>query len=86
MNERCPACSLKFEREQGYFLGAMYISYMISIVPVLLLALLFWLLIGLPYDWSILAAFVAYIPFVPPVVRLSRVLWIHFDQRLDPEL
>ena len=27
MNERCPVCNLKFEREQGYFLGAMYISY-----------------------------------------------------------
>jgi hypothetical protein len=26
MHERCPACGLKFEREDGYFLGAMYIG------------------------------------------------------------
>ena len=27
MYERCEVCNLKFEREPGYFLGAMYISY-----------------------------------------------------------
>ena len=27
MNERCPVCNLHFERERGYFLGAMYVSY-----------------------------------------------------------
>ena len=27
MHERCRACGLKFEREDGYFLGAMYIGY-----------------------------------------------------------
>ena len=37
MNERCPVCDLKYEREQGYFLGAMYFSYMLSIPPVLVL-------------------------------------------------
>ena len=25
MHERCAVCGLRFEREQGYFLGAMYI-------------------------------------------------------------
>ena len=27
MYEECPNCALKFEREQGYFIGAMYINY-----------------------------------------------------------
>src|ERR1700738_2020382 len=41
MRERCPACDLKYEREEGYFLGAMYIGYalalgMIAIFGVLL--------------------------------------------------
>ena len=31
MYERCPQCNLKYEREQGYFLGAMYFSYLLSI-------------------------------------------------------
>jgi len=31
MRERCPACDLKFEREEGYFLGAMYIGYALAL-------------------------------------------------------
>lgn len=27
MYSDCPHCALKFEREQGYFIGAMYINY-----------------------------------------------------------
>ena len=42
MNERCPHCGLKFEREQGYFLGAMYFSYGIATVVIVLLAVLVW--------------------------------------------
>src|SRR5208282_3350494 len=40
MHARCPACGLKFEREQGYFLGAMYFSYAIGCVAISLLALI----------------------------------------------
>ena len=27
MNDNCALCGLKFEREQGYFVGAIYINY-----------------------------------------------------------
>ncbi len=27
MHQNCPHCSVKFEREQGYFVGAIYINY-----------------------------------------------------------
>jgi uncharacterized protein (DUF983 family) len=30
--ERCPNCTLRFEREQGGFLGAMTINFLVSIV------------------------------------------------------
>ena len=49
-NGRCPECNLKFEREQGYFLGAMYFSYMLSIPPVLVLILLVWWLTPWRFD------------------------------------
>jgi uncharacterized protein (DUF983 family) len=32
MNRRCPACGLEFEREPGYYLGAMYFSYGLAVV------------------------------------------------------
>ena len=31
MNAACPACGLRFEREAGYFTGAMYVSYVLAL-------------------------------------------------------
>ena len=36
MYERCAVCQLRFEREQGYFLGAMYINYGVTVVLALI--------------------------------------------------
>ncbi len=53
--------------------------------PVLILVVFFWRIIRLQYDHALFAAVAAYLPFVPlVVVRMSRVLWIHLDQTLDP--
>ncbi len=46
MHERCPVCDLKFDREPGYFLGAMYVSYGLGIVIVALTAALLWSITG----------------------------------------
>jgi uncharacterized protein (DUF983 family) len=81
MNPACPVCELTFEREPGYFLGAMYVSYTLSMV---LLGLLTWVLYLLLPSWDlgvlVLLACVAYLPIVPLVFRYSRVVWIHFDR------
>ena len=46
MNERCSVCDLKFEREPGYFLGAMYVSYGLGLVIVMVFAALLWSITG----------------------------------------
>jgi hypothetical protein len=84
MFDSCAICGLRFEREQGYFLGAMYVSYLASIPPVVLLVLLAWKLTGRLTDVSVGAAFVAYLPFAPPVARAARVVWMYIDQAFDP--
>jgi uncharacterized protein (DUF983 family) len=85
MYERCPVCRLKFEREQGYFIGAMYVSYVLAIPPYLLLVTALWLFAGWRYEVALLGAVVAYLPFVPVAMRLSRVIWMYIDQAFDPE-
>ena len=32
MHAQCPACGLRFEREPGYFTGAMYLSYGVALL------------------------------------------------------
>lgn len=86
MYPSCPACSLVFEREPGYFVGAMYISYALA-VPIVagLTALLSCFVVPRwPLHWTVLLAAVLFVPAVPLVFRASRVAWIHLDQRLDP--
>ena len=85
MCERCGICDLKFEREPGYFLGAMYFSYLLSIPPVLVLVLVLWWLTAWRFDVVLVAAFVAYLPLVPAVTRFARVLWLYLDRHFDPD-
>jgi uncharacterized protein (DUF983 family) len=85
MHERCPVCGLKFDREPGYFLGALYFSYALSIPPGLALALLIWRFSNWSFNAVMFGAFLAYLPLVPFVSRLSRVLWIYMDRHFDPD-
>jgi hypothetical protein len=86
MHERCPECGLVFDREEGYFLGAMYVSYGLScLILILGMYALHLLLPDLDLGWAILLAIVAYVPFVPLVFRYSRVIWMYFDHWAWPE-
>ena len=85
MYERCEVCNLKFEREPGYFLGAMYISYGLALVTIALIAVLLWHFT----NWSIVKdvgwAAVLFLPFAPSLTLFARILWIYLDQSVDPE-
>jgi uncharacterized protein (DUF983 family) len=83
MNEACPECALRFEREPGYFLGAMYFSYGFSLLAGLPVALVLWLR-GVPPLPTLLAVTGTLVVLSPPLYRYSRVLWLHFDQSVDP--
>ena len=86
MHERCPACGLQFEREPGYFVGAMYVSYALSVPIVTALVVLVWSRVP-AWSWAPVlgVATLLYLPAVPWVFRASRVLWIHLDRAVDPE-
>jgi Ni,Fe-hydrogenase I cytochrome b subunit len=85
MYEKCPVCGLKYEREPGYFIGAMYFSYLISIPPGLLISLAIWRISHLSFNLVMICAFVAYLPLVPAVTRWARVVWMHVDRHFDPD-
>ena len=85
MHERCPVCGLKFERESGYFLGAMYISYALGIGTVAALSVLVWEVMRWPLLKSVAAGIVILLPFAPVLTWVARVLWIYLDQGVDPD-
>ena len=86
MIEECPVCRLKYGRgEPGYFTGAMYCSYALAMPLIALLTLIEYLLLP---RWSlfrlVLLATLICVPLIPWVWQYSRVVWIHFDQWVDP--
>lgn len=84
MRSECGSCHFKFEREVGYFVGAMYVNYGATIF------IAFASYFALDYFTSI--------PFYPNLIlwgvfsalfpvfffRYSRSLWLSFDYILNP--
>ena len=85
MRDVCPMCGHVFEREPGYFVGAMYVSYALAIpLYLLFVVLLRPILRGVP-DIAVLAAGVPVVCLCSPILfRYSRVIWMHFDWFFDP--
>jgi len=85
MHDRCPACGLHFNREPGYFLGAMYVSYGLGVGFILAVGAILWALTRWSLERAAFWAIVLFLPFTPMLTFLSRVLWIYLDQTIDPE-
>jgi len=85
MCERCSVCDLKFQREEGYFLGAMYISFGLALVIIALISVLLWVITGWWITRVTIWAVVLFLPLAPAISLLARVLWIYLDQAFDPE-
>lgn len=85
MNDPCPDCGLIFQREEGYFLGSMYVSYLLGSVFLGVGYLLgTWLLPGWS-GYSVLALVtLPYLLLTPTVFRYSRAVWIYFDRLTSP--
>jgi uncharacterized protein (DUF983 family) len=84
MYERCAVCHLRFEREQGYFLGAIYINYGVTVVLALIgsFALERWVGLSLTQQLVLWVGFCGLFPLV--FFRYSRGLWLAFVYIFDP--
>jgi uncharacterized protein (DUF983 family) len=86
MHASCASCGLVYEREIGYFTGAMVISYGLSIVFYLGIYLFLTQAAGQSIGpLLLLEMLVLYLPLVPLVFRYSRILWIYFDRAFNAE-
>ena len=81
----CVNCHLRFEREQGYFVGAIYINY--AVTAIIVITGFFWLdyLVKPPLAWQLIlwGAFGVIFPMF--FFRYSRSLWLATDYIFNPE-
>lgn len=86
MHESCSECGLKYDMEQGFWYGAMYISYAlgVAIVVSVVVALTVLTDYGIFEKSGVATVFLLFL--MPPIFRLSRSLWINIFVRFDKEL
>lgn len=84
MRDECPYCGLVFTREQGYFIGAIYLNVIAteSLIFATYLALILARRIATPSTYTILFALALLLPVV--FHRHARSLWLSLDHLLDP--
>jgi uncharacterized protein (DUF983 family) len=84
MRSGCPVCRLVFEREPGYFVGAIYVNY--GVTAMLMLAGYFaldaWLHPGTTAQLTLWCPFVVVFPIW--FFRYSKSLWLSLDYLVDP--
>jgi uncharacterized protein (DUF983 family) len=84
MNERCARCHLVFEREPGYFIGAIYINYAATVIPIVAGFLLLDAFTGI----GLMAQLVLWscVGVVLPIFfyRYSRSFWLGLDHLFNP--
>ena len=78
MKSHCPVCEFKYEREEGYYTGAMFINWFFAVfligpvwVSMLLTGQSPWL--------TVIVTTVLLLLCTPLFFRYSRVLWLYFD-------
>jgi hypothetical protein len=84
MHQRCPNCAIVFEREQGYFVGAIYINYAATTLIAIagFLALDAWTSLSLPQQLLCWGTFAIFFPLF--FFRYSRSFWLSLDYMFSP--
>jgi len=78
MYEHCPNCNLKYEREPGFFIGAMYINYAFSVAIIVAVGIalnVFGYYSLYSFIFGVLGVVVFLLPFL---FRFSRILYLHW--------
>ena len=85
LHVNCPNCGLKYEREPGYFTGAMYVAYALTSGWFILWFVLY--LTVLELSATQLATFMigSLVLLAPLTLRWSRMLWLNFDNKFEKE-
>lgn len=79
MAERCAACGLRYEREAGYFVGAIYVNYAITVAVAAGSVLVLDWIVGLTLARQ-LAIGITLAALVPlAFFRYARSLWLSVD-------
>jgi hypothetical protein len=89
-NELCPVCNLRFDREPGFFIGAMYVSYGMIVAMVAIVWCILYFIFSDPIFEVYIGVIVSLnIILLPLIFRYSRILYLYgfggvqYNQKLN---
>lgn len=85
LHKKCPVCDLRYEKEPGFFWGALFVSYAQTIAFSLLVFGAVWqLLPDLRYLWMASIVVGATVIAAPYLYALSKIIWANLFFHFDP--
>ena len=77
MNSKCNNCGFLFDKESGFFFGAMFVSYALIVAE----AVALFVILHVFLDFTYLITFISIIVLITLIgtinYRLARVIWIY---------
>jgi uncharacterized protein (DUF983 family) len=78
MNETCPHCEVRLEPEPGFYQGAMYVGYGITVMVIILVSLVLYFFAdgasAYVYMFTVIGVMILLIPFN---YRYSRIIYLY---------
>jgi len=84
MHPACPSCALVFEREQGYFVGAIYVNYAATSILAIAGFLTLDYVTSITLSQQLLLWGIFAVSFPLFFFRYSRSLWLSVDYLFNP--
>jgi uncharacterized protein (DUF983 family) len=85
MHENCTICNHKYEIENGFWYGAMYVSYALTVAFSVATFILTYLFYPSASVWVYIGMIVLSLLVLAPITfRLSRLIWMNFFSSYDP--
>ena len=89
MYDQCPVCGQPLEMEPGFYYGTNMISYSLAVLICIVSFVLWWIIIGFSlsdnrFFWWLGINAVLLVVLQPPLMRLSRTVWLSFFVRYSP--
>jgi uncharacterized protein (DUF983 family) len=84
MYEKCPKCNEAFNREIGFYYGAMYVSYGVNIAIGVAVFIIMVLILNVELLTYLISFFVIVTALFPWVMRVSRLIYINIFVNFDP--
>lgn len=84
IHHHCSVCGFKYEKEPGFYYGAMYVAYALAVALFVTLWVSFNLFFkNVSIGWQIGSIILATVVLAPYLYALSKIIWANFFFKYD---